>query len=58
MNLDLYDGGRRAKQAGAVSAGNLTAEAAVVKLMCALGRGRTPSEAARLFRREWAGEGG
>lgn len=58
VNLDLYDGGRRAKQAGAVSAGNLTAEAAVVKLMCALGRGRTPSEAARLFRREWAGEGG
>jgi L-asparaginase len=58
VDLSLYDGGRRAERAGAVSAGDMTAEAAVVKLMCALGRSRTREEASRLFRKDWAGEGG
>lgn len=56
VDLGLYEGGRRAAAAGAVSAGDLTAEAAVVKMMCALGRAADPLRAAGLFRRDWAGE--
>jgi L-asparaginase len=56
VHLGLYDGGRRAAEAGAVSAGDMTAEAAVVKLMCALGRERDPRKAAAAFARDWAGE--
>jgi L-asparaginase len=56
VDLSLYEGGRRAAAAGAVSAGDMTAEAAVVKLMCALGRARDPKRAARLFAADWAGE--
>jgi L-asparaginase len=56
VDLSLYEGGRHAARHGAVSAGDMTAEAAVVKLMVALGRSTTRSELERALTRDWAGE--
>jgi L-asparaginase len=55
-DLDLYQGGRHAARRGAISARDMTAEAAVVKLMVALGRARTPAAVRRAMERAWAGE--
>ena len=52
----LYDGGRRAARNGAIPAGDMTAESAVVKLMAALGRSRKPADVRRAFDADWAGE--
>jgi L-asparaginase len=59
VELGRYEGGAAAQVAGAIGAGTLTPEAAVTKLMIALGRaGGRPIEAARAaFERSWAGEG-
>ena len=38
VDLSLYEGGRAARRAGAISGGDMTGEAAVVKLMLALGQ--------------------
>ncbi len=60
VDLGRYEGSAAAAQAGALGAGSMTAEAAVAKLMVALGRA---SEADRVpvareaFARSWAGEG-
>lgn len=55
-NLRLYEGGRRAADLGAVSARDMTAEAAVVKMMCALGRAKSPDAVRALLSEDWAGE--
>jgi L-asparaginase len=56
VDLSLYDGGRRAADEGAISARDMTAEAAVVKLMAALGRARGTGGVRRAFASDWAGE--
>ncbi len=56
VDLRLYEGGRAALAAGAISGGSLTAEAAVVKLMVASGRAQLRSEVEALFTQDWAGE--
>jgi L-asparaginase len=56
VDLSLYEGGRRAARLGAMSAGDMTAEAAVVKLMVALGRAKNPSALRKELARDWAGE--
>jgi len=56
VDFALYDGGRRAAHEGAISAGDMTAEAAVVKLMAALGRAKKPADVGRAFAEDWAGE--
>ena len=49
VDLALYEGGRRAAREGAISAGDMTAEAAVVKLMAALGRAKKPADVRKAF---------
>lgn len=56
VNLSLYEGGQRAASFGAVSGRDMTAEAAVVKMMCALGRSRDPHVVRTLLAADWAGE--
>ncbi len=56
VNLSLYEGGQRAAALGAVSGRDMTAEAAVVKMMCALGRSRDPKVVRTLLAADWAGE--
>jgi L-asparaginase len=56
VDLSLYEGGRHAARRGAIPAGDMTAEAAVVKLMAALGRGGGRTAVRRAFERDWAGE--
>jgi len=56
VDLSLYDGGRRAARQGAISGGDMTAEAAVVKMMAALGRAERPVQVRALLARDWAGE--
>jgi L-asparaginase len=59
VDLGRYQGGAAALNAGAISAGDMTTEAALTKLMLALGRAgsdgrvRTAREA---FSKSWAGE--
>jgi L-asparaginase len=55
-DLALYEGGRAARAAGAISGGDLLPGAAVVKLMVALGRERRPEAVERIFQVPWAGE--
>ncbi|MCC6521912.1 MAG: asparaginase [Polyangiaceae bacterium] len=59
VDLLRYEGGARAAEAGAIGAGDMTAEAALTKLMVALGRadegGRVRS-ARRAFEHAWVGE--
>jgi L-asparaginase len=59
VDLSRYEGSAAGAKAGAVGAGTMTAEAAVAKLMIALGRAEgSPVAAAReAFARSWAGEG-
>lgn len=57
VNLEAYENGRRALDAGAVSAGEMTYEAAIVKLMFLLGQGRRGEALRAAFREDLAGEG-
>ena len=56
VDMSAYETGARLLEAGAVSAGDMTTEAAVVKLMCALGRTGDAGEIAKMFRTNFAGE--
>ena len=56
VDLSLYEVGRRMLAAGVIPAGDMTTEAAVVKLMWALGRTGDVSEVARIFEECYAGE--
>ncbi len=56
VDLSLYEGGRNAAAGGAVPARDMTSEAAVVKLMVALGRGRNAREVRRILETDLAGE--
>lgn len=57
VDLDSYRGGVAAREAGALPAGEMTFEAATVKLMWLLGRGLPADEVRRLFLADLAGEG-
>jgi L-asparaginase len=56
VDLGLYECGRKAAERGAISCGDMTLEASIVKLMYLLGRRLSPAEAARLFVTDLAGE--
>ena len=56
VDLQLYECGRRAAERGALSCGDMTVEASIVKLMYLLGRYPSGDEAARLFVTDLAGE--
>jgi L-asparaginase len=58
VDLSRYEGGSAAQRVGAIGAGTMTAEAAVAKLMIALGRatGNRVSAARDAFATSWAGE--
>jgi L-asparaginase len=61
VDLGRYEGGAAAQRAGAIAAADMTTEAALAKLMVALGRaeGEGRVRAAReAFARSWAGEMG
>lgn len=53
VDMTLYEVGRRLMDAGAIACGDMTAEAATVKLMWCLGSGLDPSEC---FKISYAGE--
>jgi L-asparaginase len=62
VDLTAYEGGSAALAAGAIGAGDMTSEAALTKLMIALGRAGESSEGGRVraareaFSSAWAGE--
>ncbi len=58
VDLSRYQGGSAASRAGAIGAGTMTSEAALAKLMVALGRatGERVSAARDAFSAPWAGE--
>jgi L-asparaginase len=56
VDLDLYECGRRAKKAGAISAGDMTREATVVKLMHGLGLGLAGKSLREYFLKNLSGE--
>jgi len=62
VDLSRYEGGALAAQAGAISAGDMTPEAALTKLMVVLGRGDSAGAGGRLrvaregFAHAWCGE--
>ncbi len=57
VDLSRYENGLRLRQAGAVGAGDMTTEAAIVKLMHLLGQGYdTPEILGRRLREDLAGE--
>ncbi len=56
VDLALYECGRRAAEAGALSCGDMTVEASIVKMMYLLGRCASADEAARLFGTDLGGE--
>jgi L-asparaginase len=59
VDLARYEGGAAARAAGAIGAGDMTAEAALTKLMVSLGRakdGEFVATANEAFARSWAGE--
>ena len=56
VDLQLYPGGRRASEAGAVPAGDMTAEAALVKLMHLLALSENPAEIREQLLQDLAGE--
>lgn len=55
-NLDSYEVGYQAKKAGAISAGDMSNEATITKLMWALGQTTDPAEVKRLMETNIAGE--
>lgn len=56
VDLDMYECGRRAKKAGAISAGDMTQEASVVKLMHGLGMKLAGKELQNYFLKNICGE--
>jgi len=56
VDLSLYAGGSRARKLGALSAGDMTTEACVVKLMHALAYGKDLASVKKIFERDLAGE--
>jgi L-asparaginase len=56
VDLDLYPGGRKARDAGVVGTGDMTAEAGSVKLMYLLGTCTTPEEVRGRLTEPIAGE--
>lgn len=56
VNLHVYSTGRDLLRAGCLDAGDMLPETAYVKLMWALGGGRSPEEAAKRFREPVASE--
>ncbi len=55
-NFTIYEVGRKLLAAGAISAGDMTTEAAVTKLMWALGQTDNPDEVRRIFSTNFCGE--
>lgn len=56
VDMSAYETGFRLLEAGAIPAGGMTTEAAVVKLMWVLGRTDDPREIERIFNTNFAGE--
>jgi L-asparaginase len=56
VDLARYAGGAAAQRAGAISGGDMTAEAALVKLMIALGRFQEPGEIRGFLEEDCVGE--
>lgn len=56
VNQGLYGTGRALADAGVVSGHDMTPEAALTKLYCILGSGRTPDQARALMEQVFAGE--
>ena len=56
VELGLYAGGQAALDAGAISAGDMTAEASLAKLSVLLGRGADLAAVRAGFNEDWAGE--
>jgi len=56
VNLQLYDCGRQAETAGAVSLGDMTGEAALVKLMLLQANFKDPQKVEKLMQTSLAGE--
>lgn len=56
VEMGLYETGVQLKQAGVVSGGDMTIEAAITKLMVLFGRGYTPDEVRRLMETSLVGE--
>lgn len=55
-DLTIYEVGRKVLETGVISAGDMTTEAAVTKLMWALGQSGDPEEVRRIFSANLAGE--
>jgi L-asparaginase len=56
VDLTVYETGRKMLDAGAFSTGDMSTEAAVTKLMWALGKTSNPREIEKIFRTNFAGE--
>lgn len=56
VNLQTYEVGRKARQAGVISARDMTTESAITKLMWALGQTRNVGEVRAIFQTSLAGE--
>lgn len=55
-NFTIYEVGRRLLETGVIPAGDMTTEAAVTKLMWALGQTQDPEEVRRIFQKNFSGE--
>lgn len=56
VNMNVYDTGRKLKEAGAVSAENMTPETAFIKLAWSLGNSSSREEAIDMFKTNYQGE--